>query len=276
MIEDLLGVPENAIRIADIGAAFLGQRPPYQPLLDRGLGQLIAFEPDARQHESLRRHAGASAQIFPVALGDGARKTLFVCGDDTGMSSVFEPDEKALGFFNLFPAFGKVERRIEIDTARLDDLDAVPDIDFLKMDVQGSELSILQNGHKKLARCVFVQTEISFVALYKNQPTFGEVDGELRGLGMVPHCFTEVKRWSIFPTVRDNNPKLPFNQLLEGDIVYMKSMIDPQMSDLEIKKAAVIAHYCYKSTDLAIRCIMTLQDRGTVPGDAVARYIRSM
>jgi hypothetical protein len=36
---------------------------------------------------------------------------------------------------------------------------------------------------------VAIQAEISFVVLYKNQPSLGDVDLELRSQGFVPHCF---------------------------------------------------------------------------------------
>jgi hypothetical protein len=47
----------------------------------------------------------------------------------------------------------------------------------------------------------------------------GIIDLELRSQGFIPHRFTDVKRWSITPTIRNNDPRLPFNQLLEADIV---------------------------------------------------------
>jgi hypothetical protein len=44
----------------------------------------------------------------------------------------------------------------------------------------------------------------------------------MRSKGFVPHCFVDIKRWSIAPTIRDNNFRVPFNQLLEADVVYIK------------------------------------------------------
>lgn len=274
MLEDILSLDPAAILIADVGAAFCGGVAPYQPLLDRGLGRLVAFEPDRRQHGDLKQRLGDAVTLYPHALGDGTRKTLHVCGNGTGMSSLLRPDEAALNFFNLFGQFGTVLDRIDIDTMRLDDLDDLPSIDFLKIDVQGSELSIFKNGRQKLAQCVFIQAEVSFVPLYENQPGFGEVDIELRGQGLLPHRFTDIKRWSIAPTMRDNEPRAPFNQLLEADIVYMRDMVRPAtMGDLQIKKLAAIAHYCYASPDLVIRCLLELQQRKALGDDAVTRYL---
>jgi FkbM family methyltransferase len=274
LLEDILTLDPGTILIADVGAAFCGEVAPYRPLLERGLGRLVAFEPDLRQHDDLKQRLGEAVTLYPHALGDGTKKTLYVCADGTGMSSLLRPDESALGFFNLFPQFGAVLDRTEIDTVRLDDLQDLAPIDFLKIDAQGSELSIFANGRRKLAQCVFVQTEVSFIPLYESQPGFGEVDIELRGQGLLPHRFADVKQWSIFPTVRDNEPRRPFNQLLEADIVYMRNMVKPvAMSDLQIKKLAVIAHYCYASPDLVVRCLLELLRRSALGADAVAHYI---
>ncbi len=273
MLEEILALEPATILIADVGAAFCGEVAPYQPLLDRGLGRLLAFEPDARQHDDLRRRLGDATTLYPYALGDGATHVLHVCPDKSGMSSLLKPDPQALGFFNLFSNFGTVLDRIEMATRRLDDLADVPSIDFLKLDVQGSELAILQNGRQKLANCVFIQTEVSFVTLYENQPGFGAIDLELRAQGLLPHCFAAIKQWSIAPTVRDNEPRRPFNQLLEADAVYMRDMVRPAgMSDVQIKKLAAIAHYCYRSPDLVVRCLIELQKRSALSDDALARY----
>ena len=81
----------------------------------------------------------------------------------------------------------------------------------------------------------------------------------------------------IAPTVRDNEPRRPFNQLLEADIVYMRNMVRPAgMNDLQIRKLAAIAHYCYASPDLAVRCLMELQQRSALAPDAVTRYLATL
>ena len=273
MIADLIELAGGPFQVADVGAAFFGEAPPYQPLMDQGLCRLYAFEPDVREVGALREHLGASATVLPFALGDGLEHDLYVCPKGLGMSSLHEPDPTTLGFFNLFPEWGRVESIERIATRRLDDVSEVPSIDFLKMDVQGSELSILTHGRKKLARCVALQTEISFITLYKNQPAFGEIDQELRRQGLIPHRFTNVKCWSISPTIRAGQPRYPFNQLLEGDIVYIRDIIHPEgMDDSQIAKLAVIAHSVYQSPDLAARCVLELQRRKVVDSGTLVKY----
>src|SRR5438067_8684511 len=275
ILSELLSIPPQSLVVADVGAAFFGERPPYQPLHDAGLCRLFAFEPDESRLAGLREHVGPAATILPFAVADGRKATLHVCPG--GMTSLLEPDARSLALFNLLPEIGKVERTVAVSTRRLDDVDEVPAVDFLKIDAQGSELRVFQNARKKLRTCVAIQTEISFVALYKGQPPFGDIDRELRSQGFMPHCFTSVKRWPIAPIQRDNDPKKPFNQLLEADIVYVRDIVNmPLLSNDQLKKIALIVGHCYGSIDLAIRCMLELQRRSVVPAGAAEKYMEEV
>jgi hypothetical protein len=146
---------------------------------------------------------------------------------------------------------------------------------LLKIDVQGAELMVLQNGRERLRNAVAVQTEVSFVPLYLGQPTFGEVDGELRSQGFVPHSMPEVKQWAIAPTVFDDNFFNPGNQLLEADIVYVRDLAHPErMTSEQLAHLAMIAFHIYGSVDLAVFCIIELQQRGRAPEDAVEQLMQ--
>jgi len=269
-IAELLSIDQKSISIADVGAAFYGEKPIYQKLLDTSLARLYAFDADP-EFASALRSLYPDAQVFQDAIADGADHTLYIC--PAGMTSLLEPDADALAFFNLFAEWGKVERTVPMKTRRLDDIAELPGIDFLKIDIQGTELMALKSGRTKLAQCVAIQVEVSFMTLYKNQPPYGELDMELRAQGFVPHCFAELKRWAIAPTIRDGNPRLPFHQLLEADLVYIRNLVKAsELSSDQLRKLAVISHFCYNSPDLTARCIMELQNRNDVPADTVAEY----
>jgi hypothetical protein len=62
MIEDIIDLPKRSMRIVDIGAAFFGENPPYQSLLDRGLATLTAFEPSDAEREKLQVHVSIPRQ----------------------------------------------------------------------------------------------------------------------------------------------------------------------------------------------------------------------
>jgi hypothetical protein len=209
-------------------------------------------------------------------VGDGGAGTLRVC-QVNGMTSLFEPDARALALFAGFEEYGRVTARLPVQTRRLDDIAEVPRVDYLKIDVQGAELAVFRGARARLARAVAIQTEISFITLYENQPAFGEVDVELRAQGFVPHTTAAVKLWPLAPYAAAADAKRPLNQLLEADIVYVRDFARPERLDHEqLKHLALVAHHCYQSWDLALRCVTELERRGAVPKGAAQRYRQSV
>jgi hypothetical protein len=192
------------------------------------------------------------------------------------MTSLLKPSSVALKFFNGFEHLGRIERTERVQTQRLDGIMELPLIDFLKMDIQGAELTVLRNGTEKLKNCLAAQLEVSYICLYENQPAFGEVDMWMRQQGYVPHCFLDVKRWSIAPTIFNNNVWVPGNQLLESDVVYIKDPLKlEQLTETQLKKIAALAHYCFKSYDLCVFVLRELERRRAVEPDVHKRYLSS-
>jgi hypothetical protein len=213
---------------------------------------------------------------LPYALADGTERTLHVC-ELEGMTSLLVPDPAHLALFNLFPIWGGVKDRIPVATRKLDDIAEVTQMDFLKMDVQGAEREVLAHGRAKLRDTVVIQTEVSFVPLYKDQPSFGEMDLALRQLGFLPHSVTGTKIWPLSPMVVGNEPNRGIRQLLETDMVYVRDFSRPEnMSAEQWKHLALIAHHCYGSYDLALKAIVNLMALGAVAPDASKRYLASL
>lgn len=266
--------PGHKIQIMDVGASMINEVPVYKSLMDQGLAHLNAFEGDERQIDLIKRSYGSDCSIYKEFLFDGKVHTLHVAKPESGMTSLLKPRLAALKFFNGFENFGAVEKTESVQTVTMDSLIHLPPIDFLKMDIQGAELTALRHGTDKLKDCLAIQLEVSYVCLYENQPSFGEVDVWMRSQGYVPHCFLEVKRWAIAPTVFHNNFRVPGNQLLESDIVYIKDPLRLQcLSDEALKKLIAIAHCSFKSVDLCVHLIMELQSRGSAVPDAHLDYL---
>lgn len=129
--------------------------------------RLIAFEPDARNHDQLRANVflnglSTRAEIHRMALSDRAGKVAFEAYADTstGQSRV-----------------SKSSTGIEVDAARLDDL-----LDFsgqsvaIKVDIEGHEVPAFQGMRGLLGRnrC-FVQAEIYPQSLAHARSLLGEI-----------------------------------------------------------------------------------------------------
>jgi FkbM family methyltransferase len=269
---DLLS-PKRLTEVVDVGANPIDGEPPYLGMLKAGLCRVTGFEPQADALRRLEADKGPNERYLPQVIGDGVPATLKVCAAP-GMTSLFEPDTRTLALFAEFPAFAQVTARLPVQTHRLDDIAEIRDLDFLKIDVQGAELAVFRGGGARLAAAVAVQTEVSFVTLYEKQPAFGEIDTELRRQGFLPHCMAAVKLWPIAPCVVNGDPRQALNQLLEADLVYVRDFSRPELLDDEqLKHLALIAHHCYGSFDLALRCVMLLEERKTLPSGTQQRYL---
>jgi FkbM family methyltransferase len=266
-----------AIQIMDVGAAAINETPIYSNLINAGYGHLHAFEGDERQIEGIRNKYGENVTIHSNFLFDGTIRTFYQASTASGMSSLLKPDPVALAFFNRFTSFGEVKGETKVKTVRLDDIGELPNLDFIKLDIQGAELVTLKNGTNKLKNVLAVQLEVSYIPLYEDQATFGEVDVWMRSQGFMPHCFLAVKTFSIFPTIFAGNFRVGGNQLLESDIVYVRNPLQlANMSDERLIVFAWLTHYLFKSTDLCIHILREMMKRGNLDWDLQSKYYESL
>ncbi|MEO8345833.1 MAG: FkbM family methyltransferase [Betaproteobacteria bacterium] len=265
-LSDLL-LPERLTEVVDIGANPIDSEPPYAAMLKAGLCRVTGFEPQAQALRELQQAKGPNETYLSYAVGDGRVHTLNHCFGP-GMTSLLEPDPATLELFDFLKSLAKINEREQVQTRALDDISEIQRLDFLKIDIQGGELAVFLGGAARLSQAVAIQTEVSFVTLYKHQPSLGDIDLDLRRRGFLPHCLAAVKRFPIAPCVIDRDPYRPLNQLLEADIVYVRDFSRPDlMSDEQLKHLALIAHHCYGSFDLALRCVMLLERRNVLqPG----------
>ena len=268
--------PQRLTEIVDIGANPIDGDPPYKVLLDNKLCRLTGFEPQVEALQQLNNLKSDLENYLPYAVGDGQKHILNICRY-SGMTSLFKPNMNTLDHFIALKPNAEIIQEVEVETLKLDDIDEIEQLDFLKIDIQGAELSVFQSGRNKLQHAVAIQTEISFITLYENQPSMGDVDVELRAQGFVPHCFAALKKWPIAPFMFEQNPRQPLNQLLEADLVYVRDFTRSDLMESEqLKHLAIIAHYCYQSFDLALRCMMVLQPRGVLSEADIQLYIQHL
>jgi Methyltransferase FkbM domain len=190
------------------------------------------------------------------------------------MSSLLKPDPRQLQQFIPFSDYGRATGEIPVQTYRLDDIEEVQSMDFLKIDVQGFELTVFQNGRNKLREAVALQVELPFVKTYENQPAFGEIDTELLSLGFIPHFVTTAFVRMIAPMMPIAQGHGGLRQIHEVDTLYVRNFAQPElMSDEQLKHLALLAHHCFGSFDSALRCIFVLTERGTLPVSARDQYL---
>jgi len=242
-------VPE--IHIVDVGASPIDGAPVYQPVLDQGGYRLTCFEPNPAMFEELKKQINSKMTCLPYAIGDGKDGILNICASP-GMNSLFEPDMELLKLFHGYGEWGKVISRLPVVTHRLDDLKEVHNIDFIKLDVQGSELAILENATEQLKQVLVVHVETLFIPHYKNQPLFGEIDLVLRKAGFLFHKFGPLVSRMFKPLLINNDIYAGLSQVHWADAVYVRSFMNfKELQPPELLKLALILHDMYGSVDLA-------------------------
>lgn len=167
------------------------------------------------------------------------------------MTSLLEPDLTILEHFHGFSEWAKIIDQQSISTKKLDQITEIEEIDYLKLDVQGSELPIIKNGRNKIKNTLVIHTEVNFIPFYKNQPLFAELDQELRQLGFCLHSFNPLVKRAFKPVILNNNIYEGLNQVLWTDAIYVKDFTKfSELSSENLIKIAIILNDLYNSFDL--------------------------
>jgi FkbM family methyltransferase len=266
--------PKRLPRILDIGANPLANpldRPPYQTLVEQGLCELWGFEPQEDAYEELLKTKRDNEHYLPHAIGQGGPATLHVFrnGAFTSMYPIHKP---SIDFLDRWRDETTLVKTIDMATHRIDDLPGMADIDLLKIDCQGYEVEAMRGAEKRLADTVAIIPEVRFMQLYENEPNLCGLDSYLRSQGFMLHKFLFVKSTLINHSRFGKLPKeMTLNQTVDGDAVYIRNPVSPEMATERVKNLAIFADAVFSSFELAIRCLDILAARGVVT-DADIQY----
>jgi FkbM family methyltransferase len=181
----------------DCGAHFGVDHVPWQHLGQRlVMHGFEAFADECARQNQRARAAGLAHYYHPVCLAESqsAGRPFYVTRS-ADSSSLYRPAEYRLRRWrhSVRPPeqvssldMNGLARVVPVNTTTLDAWAAGngdPDVDFLKLDLQGGELAALQGGTKLLQRVLGIELQVFFVQQYENQPLFAEVDQFLRQAG---------------------------------------------------------------------------------------------
>lgn len=267
----VLGV-SGQINIVDIGANPLNE-PPYAKLLAADLCHVIGFEPQQDAFDKLQKSKTDQETYFPFPVGDG-KSVDFNFYRKSGLSSTYKIDHKSREFLGRSERGSSLIQTTKMDTKRLDDIDDLPEIDLLKIDVQGSEVGIFRNGVKKLASAVAVITEVRLHRLYEDEPLMDVQFSELHKQGFIFHKFEFIKSVMIGNSQSARlKQRMLQNQALDADAIFIRDISDPaQVSSKQLRHLAVLAEGVLESFDLVIKCLDVLAEREEVDPELPKRY----
>ena len=210
---------ESPLKLVDVGASG-GLKENWQRA--KKYLQVIAFEPDERAFNELKKNSDKNVVYINSALHNDKREIDLYLTKTQVCSSILEPDVEFTSKFSEDYNY-TVVKKIRIGTDTLDNqlsLHKLVDVDFIKLDTQGSELFILQGAKETLKDVFGLEIEISFNATYKNSPYFADVDRFVRELGF---RLFDLKPfyWKRAGCAKVGQPK---GQLIQGDALYLKDV----------------------------------------------------
>ena len=164
---------------------------------------ITSYEADVNclpQIEQMQQNMGYDKiEIIGKYIGSSDSSIKFNLNYDPYTSSVLQVNQKYLNFYNEsgdfdydFKSTMKTVKTIELPVVSLDSVEKLYPIDFLSLDAQGSELEILKGATNSLQNVVGIETEISFIEMYKDTPLFGDICSFLNKQGFDFICFTNV------------------------------------------------------------------------------------
>lgn len=247
--------PLPRLKIVDVGAMWTGADADRYANLERALPcEVIGFEPIEAEHRKLVDLARPGHRYFPYFIGDGSPQTFYECKAPF-TSSLLEPDLALAQNFEHLPDYLEVVRTHQVQTTRLDDIPETEGVDFLKIDVQGGEMMVLEGAWARLESALVVDVEVEFMPSYKNQPLFADIDILLRTRGFMLH---QIQPFALMfkSTLAKSVPTPTLMHTSWGDTVYVRGFPTFEtLKPLALLKLAAILHENYGSYDLAARAL---------------------
>jgi len=191
------------------------------------------FEPDPEAFAALQGlpvDPWKSVSYLPYALSDsGGTRTLYIPRDPIAASLLRH--DAALGTrFNKQHLF-EIVREETVETKSLEDAvreAGMSGIDYLKIDVEGAELSILEAAPTVLGGLLALKTEVAFVPPRVGQPLAFDVANFMHAQGFELMAMLDPMHWRrhgdlIDPYYGTGQPAYARGQLIHADFLFMRS-----------------------------------------------------
>jgi FkbM family methyltransferase len=217
--------------------------------------RVFCFEPDKEECERLNASAGANVKYLPYALGARSDDATLYHTRLSASTGLYKTNWDYFSrLLNRDNGIIEKEERIAVTTLR-DALQGsgVNSIDFLKLDVEGAELDVLQGASEYVAspRLIGVLSEFRFHREINGSPPFSQLDAYLqeRGFRLFDMHFSHQSR-RVLPYQGCADYRLPngerffaytvHGQIMDGDALYFRDLLIP--ANAAVQSSATPTH----------------------------------
>lgn len=220
------------INFLDLGAA--GGVNERWKLLDHEKLSLFLAEPHPESYGNLDNN---NKKVFnKIFFSSSAEKKKILLTKKPECSSILNPNYEYLSNFKDYERYSIVDE-IECETTTIDEEFKNIDLDFLKIDTQGSEYDILIGSQNKLNRVLGIEIECCFYKLYKGQKLFDDLRVFLEKNDFIFEDFLDIIRWE-----RNNFTTLGQPQF--SNVLFLKPLNKViRLYELNSKDKKVILNY---------------------------------
>ena len=197
--------------------------------------EAVGFEPDPVAFKLLQNSSPdpwkSVKHLSKGISGQTGRQTLYIPRDPQSASLLIHDTAIGEKFDKL--QFFEVDRIEDIQTLSLTDAlteAGLNSIDYLKIDIEGAELSVFESSSEVISDVLAVKTEVSFIPFRKDQPLAGDIDQFLRQRGFELMDIIEPAHWRrqgylIHPYYSSETPPYSKAQIVQADQLYFR---DPE------------------------------------------------
>lgn len=262
----------SPITLVDVGASGGVHKRwnPYKAVL-----KSILFEPDTEEYKKLIANNLENTLVINSALAEKSKMVDFNICKWQQVSSIYAPNHSVLDRYEDSNRF-EIDRTITIEADSIDNLlqkENVEEIDFIKIDTQGSELDILKGATKYFESLIGIEVEVEFIELYQKQPLFSEVNKfiESKGFSLIDlrKCY-----WKRKGKNSDNRK----GQLIYADALYLKepeNIVNLNNIDQEKIIKSIYIYLAYGYHDLALS-LLSLSEKNDLLSEDLLQSIREL
>jgi FkbM family methyltransferase len=231
----------------------------------------VSFEPDHAAYSELQKTKSEDSVVLPYALGRRQEVRNFYHAGWFWSSGLYPSREK---FWKRFAASDiqtvtKVSQieTIDLKTACLQN--GIHSADFIKIDVEGAELDILEGADDFLNTILGAELEVTFSETHEGRCVFADVDTFMRKNGFALFALPTVSQQRRSMPYPDRPPTAINNncQPIAADALYIRDVIDTETianySEVQLLKLIMI-YDLYGRPDSALELLELAVERSLV------------